>query len=432
MIRWLARIVALLFVVVAVWGGRHFLADKDGLELRTVSLERGPLRLTVSTTGKLAPTNQVTVGSEVSGTVDQVLVTYNDRVSRGQTIAIIKPEYYQAQHEQALAEHAKAIAHVKQLEVTEREALRELQRIEKLRSNGAASDEEYYVHKAAYDAARAATEVAHAAIPAAESQVHLTAYTLKRAVITSPIDGIVLDRRVDVGQTVAATLQTPVLFVLAEDLAQMDLLADVSESDIGYVATGQPVTFTVNAFRNRTFEGYVRQIRNEPRTIGDVVNYTVVISVRNDQYLFRPGMPADVEIQIVQEDQTTKIANAALRFRPPLPPDAVRRQIDQLTWPEPPAPVRVLGTRPASTQPGSVAVLPPPIEPAKGTLWQYEHGQWKPVPVWTLYTDNRETAIVADASLDGGAFAIEIGKAEPEKNTFKQAIMLANPQNRKL
>jgi HlyD family secretion protein len=425
--------VALLFVVVAVWGGRHFLADQDGLQIHTVSLGRGPLHLTVSTTGRLAPTNQVTVGSEVSGTVEQVLVTYNDRVSRGQTIATLKPEYYQAQHEQAQAEHAKALAQVLQLEVNEREALREFQRIEKLRGSGAASEEEYFVRKAAYDVARATTEVARAAIPAAESQVHLTAYTLKRAVIASPIDGIVLDRRVDVGQTVAATLQTPVMFVLAEDLAQMDLLADVSESDIGYVATGQPVTFTVNAFRNRTFQGYVRQIRNEPHTVGDVVNYTVVISVRNDQYLFRPGMPADVDIQIVQQDDTTKVTNAALRFRPPLPPDVVRRQIDQLVWPTPPASIRVLGTRPATTQPDSVAVLPPPIEPAKGTLWQYEHGQWKPVPVWTLYTDNRETAVVTAPGLDdAAAFATEIGKADPNKNMLKQAMMLANPENRRL
>ncbi len=432
MIRWLARFAALLLVVAAVWGGRHILADKDGLEVRTASLCRGPLQLVVSTTGKLAPTTQVTVGSEVSGTVERILVSYNDRVTRGQVIATIKPEYYRAQNEQAQAERAKALAQVNQMEVNEREAVREFERVETLRRNGAASDEEYNTRKAARDAARASTEVARAAVLAAESQVNLTAYTLKRAVITSPIDGIVLDRRVDVGQTVAATLQTPVMFVLAEDLAEMDLLADVSEADIGYVSPGQPVTFTVNAFRERTFRGEVRQIRNEPHTVGDVVNYTVVISVRNDQYLFRPGMPADVNIQIVQQDETAKIANAALRFRPPLPPDVIRQQIEHLTWPAAPAPLRVLGTQPAGLRPGATAALPPPIEPSRGTLWQYDNGRWKPVPVWTLYTDNRETAIVASGIDESAAFAVEIGKAEAGKNMFKQAIMLANPQNRKL
>ncbi len=338
MVRWLARVAALLLVAAAVWGGRHILADKDGLEVHTVGLSRGPLQLAVSTTGKLAPTTQVTVGSEVSGTVEQILVNYNDRVTSGQIIATIKPEYYRAQNEQAQAERAKALAQVHQMEVNEREANREFDRVETLRKNGAASDEEYNTRKAARDAARATTEVARAAVLAAESQVSLTAYTLKRAVITSPIDGTVLDRRVDVGQTVAATLQTPVMFVLAEDLAQMDLLADVSEADIGYVSPGQPVTFTVNTFRGRTFRGEVGQIRNEPHTVGDVVNYTVVISVRNDHYLFRPGMPADVTIQIVQQDDTVKIANGALRFRPPLTPDEVRRQIAELTWPAAPAP----------------------------------------------------------------------------------------------
>ncbi len=388
--------------------------------------------LMVSTTGKLAPTTEVIVGSEVSGTVEQVMVSYNDRVNRGQVIAAIKPEFYQAEHEQAQAELAKAMAHLNQMQVAERETLREFERIEKLRKNGAASEEEYNVRKASYDTARATTEVGRAAIRAAESQVNLTSYRLKRAVITSPVDGIVLDRRIDVGQTVAATLQAPVMFVLAQDLSQMDLLADVSESDIGYVSPGQPVTFTVNAFRERTFQGLVRQIRNQPHTVGDVVTYTVVISVANNLYLFRPGMPADVSIQIVQEQQATKIANAALRFRPPLPPDLIRQQIAQLTWPTPPESMRVLGGAPTDSQPNAMHIAPPPIEPSKGTLWQYEGGRWKAVPVWTLFTDNRETAVVASGVGEKSAFAVEIGKVDADKNMLKQVIMMSSPKNRKL
>lgn len=430
--KWLVRVAVLCALTSVAWAGWHALGGKGSLSVHTTPLTRGPLSLTVSATGKLAPTTQVLVGCEVSGTVEDVLVDFNDEVHRGQVIARIRPEYYQAQFDQAQAELAKATANLAQLKVHQQEAQRECQRVAKLRTTGAITEQEYDVKQTAAEAAKAAVAVGEASVQAAQSQVHLAHYQLQRAVITSPIDGIVLDRRVDVGQTLAASLQTPVLFVLAENLSQMDLLADVSEADVGYIRAGQPVTFTVNAYRDRTFEGRVKEVRNQPHTVGDVVNYTVVISVANQEHLFRPGMPADVTIQMVHQDDALKIANAALRFRPPLSPDVIRHRVEQMNWPTPPEGLRVLGTSPAATEPAQAA-RPPLLAPAKGTLWQYIGGQWKAVPVWTLYTDNRQTAVYIGQDIGQDSnFVTEATSAAPGKNTLEQALYLANPQNRKL
>jgi HlyD family secretion protein len=292
------------------------------------------------------------------------------------------------------------------------------------------------VHRAAWKAAEAATAAGHAAIEGAQGRVELAKYRLDRTVITSPIDGIVLDRRVDVGQTVAATLMTPELFVLAEDLSRMELLADVSEADVGYICSGQSASFTVNAYRDRSFQGRVREVRNQPRAIGNVVTYTVVIDVANKGQLLRPGMPADIDIEIVRREEVTKIANTALRFRPPVPPDEVRRLLAEVTWPSPPEPIPVAGERPAATQPNQVSFVPPPLKPTKATLWQHDRqtDTFKPVPVWTAFTDNRETAVsaVPDDLLKEKRFVVEVREADSGMSEFEQAILLSQPENRRL
>ncbi len=402
------------------------------MDVRTVHMTRGPLTMTVTATGRLAPTTQVFVGCEVSGTVEELAVNHNDAVSRGQVIARLKPELYRAEHQQATAELARAKAQLQQLEVQAREAQREYERVSRLYKDGAASEQEYNVRTAAYEESKANIEAGKAAIQSADSRVQLARYRLDRTVITSPIDGIVLDRRVDVGQTLAATLQTPVLFVLAEDLAKMELLTDVSEADVGYICPGQEATFTVNAYRGRTFRGRVRQVRNQPNSSGSVVTYTVVVSLANPDHLLRPGMPADVSIEIVRRDAVTRIANSALRFRPPLPPDEVRKLLEGLTWPPPPPAIEVTASRPAATGPAELSIRPPPIEPAKATLWRYAAEAWTPVPIWTVFTDNRETAVAAGPGVDEEtAFVTEARRKDASGSTFQKAIMLSRPENRK-
>jgi HlyD family secretion protein len=429
----MVRLVAVLFAVAGGWAGWQYLHAEDGLDVHTVRLCNGPLAMSVTATGKLAPTTEVFVGCEVSGTVESLLAHHNDAVKRGQVIARLKPELYQAEHDQAVAELARVKAQLEQLQVQARETQREYDRVTKLHQEQAASEEEVHVRRAATDEARANVEAGTAAVQSAQSRVELTRYHLDRTTITSPIDGIVLDRKVDVGQTIAATLQTPVLFVLAEDLSRMDLLADVSEADVGFICPGQEATFTVNAYRDRTFKGRVRQIRNQPSSVGNVVTYTVVITVANPDYLLRPGMPADVNIEIVRRDQTVKVANAALRFRPPLPPDEIRRILDGVEWPPPPAPIEVATSRPATSGPAEISIRPPPVEPTRATLWQYAGGQWRPIPVWATFTDNRETALAGGAGIESGAaFVVEARKTESSQSTFQKAIMLARPENRKL
>ncbi len=433
MLRWLIRIIVVLVLGAGAWAAWTFSRSNGALEVRTVRAARGPLTQSVTATGRLAPTTQVFVGCEISGTVEELLVTHNDAVSRGQVIARLKPELYRAEYQQTEAELARARAQLHQVEVQAREAQREFERVTRLREDGAASEEEVYVRRAANDEARANIEAARAAVQAAESRVALAKYRLDRTVIASPIDGIVLDRRVDVGQTLAATLQTPVLFVLAEDLSRMELLADVSEADVGFICPGQAVTFTVNAYRDRTFDGRVRQVRNQPSTSGSVVTYTVVITVANPGHLLRPGMPADVNIEIVRRDSVLKVPNAALRFRPPLPPDEIRRLMDGIAWPPAPAAIEVAATQPATTGPTEISIRPPPIQPARGTLWRFTEGAWKLVPVWTAFTDNRETAIVGppDAG-EEAAFVVEARQTASSENTFQKALMLQRPENRKL
>lgn len=431
--RWFARLVAVLVLAGLVWGGWRYTHATEEMVVRTSPVTAGPLSLTVTATGRLAPTTEVFVGCEVSSAVEELRVGHNDMVRRGDVIARLKPELYRAEYQQAQAELARAEAQLQQLEVHAREAQREFERVRGLFQTGAASEHEFKARTAAHDEARANIDAGKAAVQMAQSRVELAKYRLDRTVITAPIDGVVLDRRVDVGQTLVAALQTPVLFVLAGDLSRMELLTDVSEADVGFIIPGQEATFTVNAFRDRVFRGRVRQIRNQPSSSGTVVTYTVVITVANPDRLLRPGMPADVSIEIIRRDPVLKIANGALRFRPPLPPDEVRRLLDGIEWPAAPPSILVTATQPASTGPSEMSIRPPPIDPSRATLWQLTGASWRPVPVWTMFTDNRETAIAAAPEVvPGMAFASEVAKKEASESTFQKAIMLTRPENRKL
>ncbi len=433
MAKWVVRLCVVAGLAALVWLGYRQFKPQKSVEIRTIQVSRGPLVLTVTATGRLAPTTQVLVGCEVSGTVGEITVGHNDRVKKGQVIARLKPKLFQAEHEQANAELARAQATVRQLEVQEAEAKRRFERIQKLQAQNAAGDEEYRTMEAAWRAAIASTEAGRAAVRGAQNAVDLTKYRLGKAEIISPIDGIVLDRRVDVGQTIAAALMTPELFVLAEDLSRMDLLADVSEADVGYICPGQRTTFTVNAYRDREFSGTVRQIRNQPHTIGNVVTYAVVIEVANNDLLLRPGMPADISLEVARQDATLKIANAALRFLPPIAPDEIRRLKESAEWPPTPAPIPVAGDPGATSRPDEVSFIPPPIKPTQGLLWRHMNGVWTMVPVWTSYSDNRETILYPAPGIEeSAAFVAEyIVSRNDVQSQFEKAILMTAPENRR-
>lgn len=319
-------IVAGLLVALAVGlGGYLWLRPDDGgVQYRTEPVVRGDLTVTVTATGDLQPVNQVEVGTEVSGTIATVEVDYNDRVEAGQVLARLDTARLEAQVEQSTAalEMARAQLLEAQANVTEtRSQLNRLERGLKL-SPSATSEQDLESAQAALKRAQAAEARARAQIREAQARLRMDQTNLDKAVIRAPIDGIVLERKVEPGQTVAASLQTPVLFLLAENLTQMELVVDVDEADVGEVEEGQTAVFTVDAYPEREFPARITQVRFAPQAAEGVVSYQTVLAVDNSELALRPGMTATANIMVRSIENALLVPNAALRFTPPAPEQA--------------------------------------------------------------------------------------------------------------
>ena len=269
---------------------------------QTATVRHGSLELTVSSTGTLAAVETVIVGTEVSGTVAKVLVDYNDQVTKGQVLAILKPDLFNA----AVAESQGAVDQaVAGLEL----AKQDLERNRPLAEKGYLSDQEFSPYRYNADKAQAALDSARAGLLRAQTN-------FANSVIRSPIAGTVIECSIDAGQTVAASLNTPTLFVIAKDLAQMQIEAAVDETDIGQIRQGQQVRFSVQTYPDQTFTGTVRQIRLQPTTVSSVVTYTVIVAAENVQGRLLPGMTATVDFIVEQAQNALLVPNAALRFQP--------------------------------------------------------------------------------------------------------------------
>ena len=303
--RW---IVALAVLVVAVLGFWWWKAKSAGPapKYRTAEADRGSIESVVSATGTVRPVVQVEIGSQVSGTVDKLNADYNSKVKAGQILVELEKSSFIAREVQAEAAVSRADASVKDAE-------RALQRTQELFN-------QKYVAQADLDAAVVTLDLRRADLKQAQAALTAARVDLDHATIRSPIDGVVISRTIDRGQTVAASLQAPQLFIIANDLSQMQVESKIDEADIGRLVQGLPVTFTVDAFPDRTFTGSVQQVRLEPITDSGVVTYTTVIQTANPDLMLRPGMTANVTIRIEKRDDVTRIPNAALRFRPPMPP----------------------------------------------------------------------------------------------------------------
>lgn len=295
----------LIILIAAVAGGWYYYqrgaAPKPSFT--TVTVSRGNLAQVVTATGTLQPVTSVEVGSQVSGLVTQVLVDYNSLVKAGQLIAKIDASSYEQRLRQAEADLASS------------EASNMLTRLNTVRTRSLRDGN--LVSQQELDQAEAQLSQANAALLTRKASVENAKVDLERCSIFSPIDGMVIDRQTDVGKTVAASFNSPTLFVIANDLSKMQINAAISEADIGSIAQGQNVNFTVDAFPNRQFRGQVIQIRNSPRTEQNVVTYQTIIEVRNDDQRLKPGMTANVSIVIAQRDGTLRVPNAALRARIP-------------------------------------------------------------------------------------------------------------------
>ena len=305
MMRWLWRKKWWILGIAVIVGGGLMIFGGDGSnqknQFATVAISRGGLRQVVTATGEIQPVNTVNVGSQVSGTIDELFVDYNSKVKQGDVLLTIEPSVLQASVDEAKASLVSA-------ESQRNYAKNEYERNKTLYADG-------FIARAEMEQSQTAYEQAEQAVLRARSQYERAETNLGYATIVSPVDGTVISRKVDKGQTVAASFQTPDLFEIAEDLSKMQIETSVSEADIGMISDGQRVTFTVDAYPTQTFEGLVRQIRLSPTTTSNVVVYTVVIDVDNADLRLMPGMTAFVTIVISEKDDVWKAPNAAFLVR---------------------------------------------------------------------------------------------------------------------
>src|SRR5205809_3930223 len=295
---WLALVAGLLIIAFVVRQCRN----GGGASYQTATIMRGPITQAVTATGTLNPVVSVQVGSQVSGNIQKLFVDFNSKVKAGDVVAQIDPALFKATVTQAEGDLAsvQAALELAKLNATRTQAL-------VAKQNSSQQD---------LDQAMANLHQAEANVKIKQGALDKAKADLDHCTITSPVDGEVISRNVDVGQTVAASLQAPVIFMIANDLTKMQIDSNVAEADVGVVAVGQAVDFTVDAFPARTFHGKVVQVRNAPITVQNVVTYDTVISVSNPDLKLKPGMTANVSIIVAHRDQVLQIKNAALRYRP--------------------------------------------------------------------------------------------------------------------
>lgn len=311
-----AALAALAVLAGAAWWGFGRYEAAQAPSYRTVALRQGEIVSGVSSTGTLTPVVNVQVGTPVSGIIKALYVDYNSPVKVGQPIAQIDPAIFQAQADQAKGNLLSAQANVLKAQATELDAKRTRERYASLVSQGLVARSDFDTVDTAYKTAQAATEAARAVVAQAKGSYDQARTNLDYSTIRSPVDGIVISRNVDVGQTVAASLQAPTLFIIAQDLARMEIDASVDEADVSRITEGTPVSFTVDAYPEARFPGRVTQIRNSPVTVQNVVTYVVVVAVDNADLRLKPGMTANVTFEVARKQCDLVAPNAALRFRP--------------------------------------------------------------------------------------------------------------------
>ncbi|HSD38267.1 MAG TPA: efflux RND transporter periplasmic adaptor subunit [Rhodocyclaceae bacterium] len=388
-LRWaviIGVIIAIFVAAALIWRSQNTVAPK----FRTVAVARGDLVSTVTATGTLQPRTKVDISSELSGTISEVLVDYNSKVKKGEPLAILNTSKLRDQMAQTRANIQNLQAKVLQARADVDQARSALERLEKVAqlSNGqlpAGSE---------LDDARIKLKNTQSALAAAEASVaqftaalHINETDLTKATIRSPIDGTVLARSIDPGQTVAASLSAPVLFTIAQDLKQMDLNVAVAEADVGQVHDGMPATFTVDAWPGKKFKAKVRQVRYGSKTVDNVVSYETILQVNNEELTLRPGMTASADLEVAERSGVLYVPNAALRFSPPQ--DATQaggnKSILSSLFPAPPNLRNARGKE--VTQVGRKA------NGAPGRIWVLEEGMPVAKIVTVGLSDGRNTEI---------------------------------------
>ncbi len=351
----------------------------------TAKVDRGKVVAKVTATGTLSAHVTVQVGAQVSGRLQEILVDFNSEVKKGQVLAKIDPQLFQATLEQSKANDTAARAQLQKARVQALDAERQYNRSKELRAQNLIAQADLDTAQANYEAAKAQVDASSANVAQTTANLHQAEVNLAYTTILSPIDGTVISRNVDVGQTVASALQAPTLFVIAEDLHQMQVDTSVAEADVGRLEAGMNVTFLVDAYPQERFKGVVRQIRFSPQTVQNVVTYDAVIDVDNPELKLRPGMTANVTFISAERDNVLRVPNAALRFRPP--PELLAMHRDG-------------GSR---GKPREGEWTKKPEDGASKTLWVLDGAQLKPKRVKVGVTDGSVTELTDPGELAEGS-----------------------------
>lgn len=381
--------IAVLLLIIAAAGlylaGKPIDDSKPSYTLAAV--ERGELTLSVSATGALSPLITVLVGSQVSGAIEKVHVDFNSQVRKGDVIAQIEPSLFKAKVAQEQANFDSAKADQEKAWVTVQDAQRQLERSRRLFERKMVAESDVDAAQFSYDSAIVEHKLKKASVAQAKATLQQAQVNLAHTTIYAPIDGVVLSRDVDVGQTVAASLQAPTLFTIAQELSRMQIETDVDEAFIGMIRQGQTVSFTVFAYPEQIFHGTLVQIRLNPKVESEVVLYNCIIHVDNAGLKLKPGMTATVTVEVESRQNVLKVPNAALRYLPDLPPQRLRELKTQLG-----------------------------VNKNETLIWIPAEGGAKPVKVGLGLTSDSETEISAEGLKQGS----EVIVADQRKSLVKK------------
>jgi HlyD family secretion protein len=395
-------IIGVLAIGLTIGGYVFFNGErKVPVRYRSAAVERGPVISLVTATGTINPVVSVQVGTQVSGMIKSLHADFNSVVKAGDIVAVIDPEPMRARRDQAASNLDMSKANVARARTDLAQRKRELDRVKSLVAQEFVSQNDVDIATTNFQAAEAQMNVAGAQVKQAEAALNAVELDLKYTVIRSPVNGIVVARNVEVGQTIAASFATPNLFLIALDLTKMQVDTNVSESDIGGIAEGKEATFTVDAYPGHQFSGMIRQVRLAPINVQNVVTYNVVVNVDNQDLRLKPGMTANVSIVVAQRDAVLKVPNAALRFTPPTAGPSDRTDGGK--------PAKAKGSEQAAGA-GKGTIAP------SRTIWKLGPlGELDPLHVQTGISDGLATEIVSEELSEGALVVVGIDRPKGDR-----------------
>ncbi|MDO9214519.1 MAG: efflux RND transporter periplasmic adaptor subunit [Methylococcales bacterium] len=388
--KWMiVALVLIVFSAVAIKMLFFSNSEETTAQFETVPIKQGDLTIIVTATGKLEPVTQVDIGIEVSGTAAEINADFNDHVQAGQVLAKLDPRLFDARVKQSQGALDQAKAKLIDAEATiveKKQVLDFLLQARQMSGGKLPAKQEMVTAEANLKRAQAQAGVINGTIKQAEGQLKLDETNLIKSSIKTPITGIVLDRQIEKGQTVAASLQTPIMFTVAENLTEMELHVDVDEADVGKIKLEQPASFSVDAYPDKNFPAKISEIRYAPQTVGGVVTYETVLLVNNADSLLRPGMTATADMTVSQAKNVLLVPNTALRFNPTQNGDAAKKELSFVE--------KLIPGPPRANKPKKVRENKSLQKPAP-QIWVLENNQPKAVAVQVGLTDGEVSEVSA-------------------------------------